>query len=156
MALPEERAKRRNEEDRTQRSQAPKYCGVTRALDIIARFVRLAGYRHDIPLAVYKTADGHMLAICDRDVEKCMRHLASIVYNLDPEKDSQELQKWSCHSLRIGACVILHSMGCSAPTIKLLLRWRSDSFMEYVRNITAICLQQNTAITNAANLPNFY
>ena len=90
--------------------QAPKYCGVTRALDIIARFVRLAGYRHDIPLAVYKTADGHMLAICDRDVEKCMRHLASIVYNLDPEKDSQELQKWSCHSLRIGACVILQML----------------------------------------------
>jgi hypothetical protein len=43
-----------------------------------------------------------------------MRHTAAHVYNLDaPARDKLVLQHWSAHSIRVGACVILHAMGCS-------------------------------------------
>ena len=42
----------------------------------------------------------------------------------------QQLHLWSAHSLRVGACVILHAAGFTEPQIQFLLRWCSTSFLE--------------------------
>jgi hypothetical protein len=134
----------------------PRFCGVNRAHRIVKRFVQLVGFCPTTPLAIYRTSYGKVQTVCDRQIEHSMRAIATTVYRLDPSRDADLIKKWSSHSLRIGACVILHSMGIPASTIKLLLRWKSDSFMEYLRNITAICDTQNEAISNASLMPNFY
>ena len=71
-------------------------------------------------------------------------------------KDKAVLQLWSAHSLRVGACVILHTMGFTGTQIKFLLRWKSDTFMMYLRNVALLSDQQDEAIDKAAALPDLF
>jgi hypothetical protein len=80
---------------------------------------------------------------------------AAHVYKLDPVKDCEHLRKWSSHSLRVGACVILHGMGFTDSQIKLLLRWRLDAFFDYLRNITGLAFKQYRALHDLSVMPNF-
>jgi hypothetical protein len=86
-----------------------------------------------------------------------MRLVAANVYGLNPSKpeDKALLQKWSAHSLRVGACVIIHSRGMSHAQIKFLLRWRSDAFMVYLRNTAVLADSQNVLFNEADAMPNF-
>jgi hypothetical protein len=78
-----------------------------------------------------------------------MRETACRLYQLDPFKDKAALQLWSAHSLRVGACVILHTMGFTESQIKWILRWRSNAFMVYLRN-TAVLARQHVDVMDAA------
>ena len=42
------------------------------------------------------------------------------------------------HSIRIGACVLLHELGHSAVFIKNRLHWKSDTFMDYLRDTVTL------------------
>jgi hypothetical protein len=53
----------------------------------------------------------------------------------------EALQRFSSHSLRVGACVILHANGKNEVFIKQRLRWRSDSFMNYLRDVPILALE---------------
>ena len=48
------------------------------------------------------------------------------------------LARFTTHSSRVGACVKLHESGIDTETIKIRLRWKSDAFRAYLRNIIAI------------------
>ena len=85
-----------------------------------------------------------------------MRSLAVTVYNLHPTTNKKELQKWSSHSLRVGACVVLHSMGFSALDIQWLLRWRSNAFMAYLRNLAGLADRHNEAHDRAHAMPHLF
>ena len=63
-----------------------------------------------------------------------LQEAAAFVYDI---KDKKELSKFTAHSIRVGACVNLHSQGQSGENIKFRLRWRSDAFMMYLKNIIA-------------------
>jgi hypothetical protein len=131
-------------------------CFVRQSLRIFKRFIKLVGWhRRQTPLCVYQSTEGSVKLITSSDICTQMRKAAQEVYNLHPVKDKAVLQLWSAHSLRVGACVILHSVGFSAAQIKFLLRWKSDSFMEYLRNLGVLSRQQNQAIADAATMPNF-
>jgi hypothetical protein len=84
-----------------------------------------------------------------------MRTIASVVYNLDPKIHKKELQLWSSHSYRVGACVLLHGMGYQAHQIKFLLRWKSDAFMDYLRNLAVLCDAHHQHMDAAAAMPFF-
>jgi hypothetical protein len=122
---------------------------------IIQRFALLRGLCDNVtPLAIY--AYGNVVKfITSVDVERAMRQTASKVYKLDPIRDRDALQRWSCHSLRVGACVILHSLGFSETQIKFLLRWRSNAFMTYLRNLAVLAEKQTQALDAAGTMPNF-
>ena len=60
----------------------------------------------------------------DSTVEKIMRALAKSVYGITAKK---ELAKFTCHSIRVGACCILQAAAASPEYIKKQLRWNSDS-----------------------------
>jgi hypothetical protein len=123
---------------------------------IVRRFLRLRGYADlDTPLALYRGRLGQLRLVTATDVENTMRELASKTYKLDPIRHKAELQRWSCHSLRVGACTILHSMGLTGTQIKWLLRWRSDAFMAYLRNLAVTANQQVLAFDKAGAMPNF-
>jgi hypothetical protein len=124
--------------------------------DVVDRFVALRG-AHDTttPLACYATTrKGKTVVrlITDCDIETLMRSLACEVYKFLPTKDKDLLSKWSAHSLRVGACVILHAMGFTAEQIKFILRWRSNAFMVYLRSNIILADKHVRALNQAGKL----
>jgi hypothetical protein len=108
------------------------------------------------PLALFLPKIGtEPRLVTSTDIDKVMRNTASRVYNLDPIRHKSELQRWSSHSLRVGACTILHSVGFNNTQIKWLLRWRSDAFMTYLRNLAVNSRHHVLAMDQAAAMPQF-
>jgi hypothetical protein len=137
-------------------NRSPRLCFVTLMLRIFKRFIRLVGWQHRAtPLCVYKTSTNQIKFITATEICIEMRAAASAVYNLHPIKDKDTLALWSSHSLRVGACVILHVLGFTGPQIKFILRWKSDCFMEYLRNLGVLSMQQNAAMADIETMPNF-
>ena len=129
---------------------------VEASLRCVERFIRLCGEDDTTtPLSVYRDPKTNRVKLINaRDVERAMRFTASRVYGLDPVEDAEKLKKWSSHSLRVGACVILYAMGFTETNIKFILRWRSDAFFEYLRNVAVVCKRHNEAIDLAGTIPN--
>jgi hypothetical protein len=130
-------------------------CHVKSSMRIVQRFVRLVGKKSHVPLCVYRHNNGETRYIQAADVEKFMRLAASKVYKLDPVRNEKYLKRWSSHSIRVGACVILHGMGFTDTQIQFLLRWTSNAFYVYLRNIAGLAAKQNRAIHDLSTMPNF-
>jgi hypothetical protein len=47
-------------------------------------------------------------------------------------------------------------MGFTATQIQFMLRWKSNAFMMYLRNLNVLSEEQNTAVDRAAAMPHFY
>ena len=123
---------------------------------IIQRFVALRGHNDaTTPLAIYKDpTTSEVKCITAPVVESTMRTIAAHTCGLDPVKNKADLQLWSSHSLRVGACVALHTMGFSGCQIKFLLRWKSDTFVMYLRNVAVLSNKQDEAVDKLAAMPN--
>jgi len=67
-----------------------------------------------LPVAVFKDKKFAVHNITDSIVEKTMRALAHSVYGITAKK---ELAKFTCHSIRVGACCILQAAGASPDYI---------------------------------------
>eukprot|EP00957_Ditylum_brightwellii_P206074 15346661-Ditylum_brightwellii.AAC.2 len=71
--------------------------------------------------------------------------VAKYLYNLTLPEDI----KWfSSHSIRIGACVLLHSSGKDGDFIKLRLRWKSGTSRLYLMSATLLSDQHYQAGEN--------
>ena len=133
------------------------YCMVVAMYRILSRFTRLCGaWTTNMPLAVYRPEHqkGSRM-ITAKCIERHMRSIAAVVHSLHPVRNKMALQRWSSHSLRVGACTMLHTQGFSVTQIRWLLRWRSDAFMVYLRNAVPLACQQNQALDRAAAMPQF-
>lgn len=132
-------------------------CFVCSILAIVERFLCLRG-EHDFntPLALHPDKRGQMAKLIHLvNIEALMRHVAAQLYKLCPTKDKEELQHWSAHSLRVGACVILHSMCYTDTQIKWHLCWRLDAFMVYLRHLAILANRQHATLDKAASMPHF-
>ena len=77
-----------------------------------------------------------MLAYIDDVHNKSLiQKAATSLYKITSKED---LARFASHSIRLGACVLLHIHGVSTDTIKFRLRWRSDAFKAYLRNEDAL------------------
>jgi hypothetical protein len=135
----------------------PHLCFVRAMLAILLNFIELAGHHYTKPLAIYKDENGVVRALDSSIIEENMRDAAANVYNINPLTITgrKKLQRWSSHSIRVGACVILYAVGLTPTHIQFMLRWKSMAFMVYLRNLTFLCEQQNTSINKVADMPNF-
>ena len=86
--------------------------------------------------------------LSDRDIQTILQMSAKEVYGIAKK---EELKKWTTHSIRVGAAVKLHEAGKDGSYIKLRLRWRSDTFMVYLRNTRKIAQAHMEAINQIAN-----
>ena len=84
--------------------------------------------------------------IDDTHIKSILQEAASEIYNI---KCKKELSNFTSHSIRVGACVLLHAQNISAEDIKFRLRWRSDTFRTYLRNILPLAERHKEAIANA-------
>lgn len=131
-------------------------CHITSSMNIVKRFARLfGGLKRNVPLCVYRHTNGRIRYITASIIESTFRMAAAHVYKLDPVKDCEHLRKWSAHSIRVGACVILHGMGFKTSQIQFLLRWKSQAFFNYLRNILGLSYKQNRALADLSIMPNF-
>ena len=115
----------------------PHLCPVEDWLDIVERFLRLVGPAvTDRPLAIYKCEKTKkILNICSDDSKKLMRLIVRKTYDIT---DKKELNKFTNHSIRVGACCILQSRKASDSFIQSTLRWKSDTWKMYCRNLTSV------------------
>ena len=109
------------------------------------------------PLSVFHHGPSNSVRlITSGDIDLFMQKLASQVYHLHPVNDREAISKWGTHSLRVGACVLLHTMGFSALDIQWILRWRSMAFVTYLRNVAILSSRQSAAFNRAAGMPILY
>ncbi len=132
-----------------------KLCFIAAFLWILKQFVKLLGANEIKPLSVSQKTNGIVQNVTTAVVERSLRHAATKAYNLDPTKKAKELQLWSAHSLRVGACATLYAKGFSEMEIKFLLRWKSNAFMTYLRNLAVTSRRRNKAMNDVSEIPNF-
>ena len=116
------------------------------------------GTSEKLPLSVYQhstleSSKPVILNIANARVENALRAAASQAYNLDPTQHRKQLQIWSAHSLRVGACATLYTKGFSEMEIKFLLRWKSNAFMTYLRNLAVTSRRHNDALNDISENP---
>ena len=59
----------------------------------------------------------------------------------------EELKKWTLNSIRIVAYVLLSEGGYDGPFIKIHLRWKSDTFILYLRSTAYMVAQHSATIS---------
>ena len=131
-------------------TENPRHCYVSAARRIVKRALALQ-IPEDMPMGVfctYRTQQGsrvikEVVHFDDSNINKVLREAAGEVYNIT---DPEELKKFTAHSSRVGACVLLHAAGKDPEYIKYRLRWRSDSWKVYLRNVTALAVQHLQAL----------
>ncbi|KAL3779516.1 hypothetical protein HJC23_011152 [Cyclotella cryptica] len=98
------------------------------------------------PVAVY--AHGKPTSrrqITGHAVTSFLRSVAQQVYKLP--STSPQLKLWSPHSIRVTAANLLHRARFSDSFIKNRLRWKSDSFLMYLRNTFYTADQHSKALS---------
>jgi hypothetical protein len=100
----------------------------------------------DMPVAVYKTKKGKVIYLTGNKIAKL---LWKAVKEVRPANNPDELKRYSAHSLRVWACVLLDEAGKFLDYIKKRLRWMGDSFRMYLRDTTIIQHQHVNALLAA-------
>ena len=123
------------------------FCYIKAAKRIRTRFLQLK-HSHDLPLAIFSDSKTKkkVIYIDDKHISSVLQEAARSIYKISK---NEELQRFSAHSIRVGACVLLHSQTISTEDINFRLRWRSDAFRMYLRNITQLADRHKEAVANA-------
>ena len=127
---------RRNGQDITLASNEdhPQVCPVRAAMNMVLRARRL-GQPDSLPVACYRSKKGDRVYITASRIAFLFRAAAKAVH---PNLTKAELSKYSAHSLRVWACVLLDEAGMPPEFIKARLRWMGNSFRMYLRDTSVI------------------
>ena len=112
----------------------PILCPVRNCIRLVERARRL-DQPTNMPLCVYPNKQGHLLYLTGSKVAVLLRNA---VKHIRPDTPKEDLKKYSAHSLRVWACVLLDEAGKSPDFIKKRLRWMGDSFRMYLRDTSII------------------
>ena len=93
----------------------------------------------DMPVAVYKAKKGKVIYLTGNKIANLLQ---KAVKEVRPDTTPDELKRYSAHSLRVWACILLDKAGKLPDYIKKRLRWLGDSFRMYLRD-TAIIQHQH-------------
>ena len=128
-------------------NQDPTFCYVKAAKRIRNRALKYK-ISSTMPIAIYKdiTKSNKTVYINDEHIKMILREAAKNVYKISKKDD---LDKFTSHSIRVGACVLLHAQNVSTEDIKFRLRWRSDSFRMYLRNVIELAERHKDAVNSA-------
>jgi hypothetical protein len=101
----------------------------------------------DMPIMVCKTKTGKAIYLTGNKIAMLLR---KAVKEVRPDTTLDELKRYSIHSLRVWACVLLDKAGKLPDYIKKRLRWLGDSFRMYLED-TAIIQHQHVDALLAAS-----
>jgi hypothetical protein len=77
--------------------------------------------------------------------------LCKVVKKVRPSTSADDLKKYSAHSLRVWACVLLGEAGMSPSFIQKHLRWLGDLFKMYLHDTKAIQDKHLAALQSASS-----
>jgi hypothetical protein len=100
----------------------------------------------DMPAVVYNTKKGKVIYLTGNKIAKLLQ---KAVKEVRPDTTPDELKRYSAHSLRVWASVLLNKAGKSLDYIKKRLQWLGESFRMYLRD-TAIIQHQHVDLLLAA------
>ena len=131
--------------------ERPNFCSVSAWIRIVQRYIRLKNIIiTDEPLSIFSnTRTKRNSNITAGDAADLIKLLAKACF----DETDVELQKYSCHSLRVGACCSLYAAGLDESRIKKLLRWKSDTWMDYVRDMIVSTIEHNMALNSVDDMP---
>ena len=140
---------RRNNEELTYltNDENPDLCVINGALGMIDRAARLE-QDPNLPFAVYENTQGNMTYLTTKKLTDYIRNCTKQAH---PDMPEQELQLYSCHSMRVWACMLLHQMGKSGDYIRVRLRWLSEAYRVYLRDSEVSAKQHNEALSGTGN-----
>ena len=76
-------------------------------------------------------------------IDKSFQASAQRCYDINTatKTGKNDIKKWTSHSLRMGACVLMHLANATASDIQFRSRWKSDCFKICLRDLQgmAIC-----------------
>ena len=123
----------------------PDVCPVINLAKMMWRKYRFK-HSNKLPLTVYKNKDGEIKYMTHQRVTEIIRKAVKKVY---PNITKEELAKYSCHSIRVWACVCLDEAGKSPDFIKKRLRWMGESYRVYLRDTNKINHQHKDALKSS-------
>ena len=102
------------------------FCSVSAWIRIVQRYIRLKNINiNDEPLAIFsnrKTKQNSNIIVSD--AAQLIKHLAKTCF----DETEVELQKYSCHSLQVGACCTLYAAGFDKARIKNYYKMEKHKF----------------------------
>jgi hypothetical protein len=122
-------------------------CGVSAWLRIV-KWWAVLNLTKFTPLAVFTTSGLASFPpefVRPTHINSAPCKAATAMYNITNQK---ELDRFSSHSIRVGACVALHAARISKFNIKFALRWKADSFYTYLRNLPCQAAEMAAAVLN--------
>ena len=122
--------------------ECPDVCPVINLAKMAWRKARL---RHPLkmPLTIFKNKDSEVKYMTHQKVTDVIRKAVKKVY---PKMSKETLLKYSCHSIRVWACVCLDEVGKPPDFIKNRLRWMGESYRVYLRETNKINEQHKDAL----------
>ncbi len=101
-----------------------------------------------MPVACYRTKKAPLLYITGSRIATLLR---KAVKKVRPSTTADDLKKYSAHSLRVWACVLLNEAGMSPSFIQKRLRCLGDWFKMYLRDTKAIQYKHLAALQSASS-----
>jgi hypothetical protein len=89
----------------------------------------------DMPVAVYKTKKGKVFYLTGNKIAELLQ---KAIKKVRPDTTLDKLKRYSAHSLRVWACILLDEAGKLPDHIKKRLRWLGNSFRMYIRDTAII------------------
>ena len=123
-------------------------CPVKAAIRLVQRSIRF-GLAADEPLGKFKTARGDIKFTTAKQMATLLQNTACIAHNLT---DELELSRYTAHSLRVWAATLLSRAGCSGNYIQIRLRWKSETFLGYLRNTHEVAKKHSDLLSRLADL----
>jgi len=123
----------------------PQLCPVRAALRLVLR-ARRCGQADDHPVSCYKVK-GKLTYLTGKRVAALFREAVKNIY---PNMSKFDLARYSAHSLRVWACVLLDEANMSPHFIQARLRWMGNSFRMYLRD-TGVIQDKHLDILRAAS-----
>jgi hypothetical protein len=134
-------------------TRTPSLNAVANWIVILECFDRLVGLDNkQRPLAIYYDYDKKKtMNICSDDSRRLMQNTVRLEYGIT---DIKELSKWTNHSIRVGMAFLLQSQGKAGDYIQRALRWCSETWKLYTRNLWSESIDLSNTMTNGMETTN--
>jgi len=112
----------------------PSVCPVRASLQLVSRAWRL-NQLDDLPVCFNTNNRGKNVYLTGSKIADVLHKVVKIVY---PDISKPDLSRYSAHSFRVWACVLLDEKGKSPKYIKKRLHWLGELFRTYLRDTATI------------------
>jgi hypothetical protein len=106
------------------------------------------GQPDNMPVTWYRSKKAPLLYITGSRIATLLREA---VKKVQPSTSAKDLKKYSFHSLRVWACVLLDEAGMSPSFIQKRLYWLGDLFKMYLHDMKAIQDKHLAALQSASS-----